>query len=371
MYVINLSIRYLSTVVGEEVAPYQVQVMPLEKVILVTTSPTSTYSVSNTWLPYQQQEYLWFTLSCIDNIKCEELAQGMRTSPEEFHHFRLLFSMSSQTTQTKETVIRIESVVNGNMVSSLLQKYEGEEEVLLTAKDEKKLMSETMNNILVESFDDSDVISPSSESHIYNMLQELLIASRTTIQNQSSTMWDSVFWNDDNYRPDKTSKQLTDTYKKLDKTSQSRMVDYFNNGTKVGVELEFGMGKIFGGSLGVNYGENKEGINSKEQMEKALAEVRDNVRWDGQKFVPKPLSLCRINLAKLRDSQSLKDKNVRIRYTTAVLSTPINILDNSSLSRIEAGERKRVADMQYALEEKFDVLKKKITSIIAMIHFQN
>jgi hypothetical protein len=71
---------------------------------------------------------------------------------------------------------------------------------------------------------------------------------------------------------------------------------------------------------------------SKEEMAKLLQESRDNVEWDGEKFVPKPMQLSRINLSKFRDSQSFQDRNVRVRYTTAELSAPIKFLEHAELT---------------------------------------
>ncbi|XP_046456833.1 uncharacterized protein LOC124203958 isoform X2 [Daphnia pulex] len=70
----------------------------------------------------------------------------------------------------------------------------------------------------------------------------------------------------------------------------------------------------------------------KEEVEKLLQESRDNVEWDGEKFVPKPMQLSRINLGKFRDSQSFQDRNVRVRYTTAELSAPIKFLEHTELT---------------------------------------
>jgi hypothetical protein len=70
----------------------------------------------------------------------------------------------------------------------------------------------------------------------------------------------------------------------------------------------------------------------KEEVEKLLQESKDNVQWDGEKFVPKPMQLSRINLAKFRDSQSFQDRNVRVRYTTAELSAPIKIMEHAELT---------------------------------------
>jgi hypothetical protein len=70
----------------------------------------------------------------------------------------------------------------------------------------------------------------------------------------------------------------------------------------------------------------------KDEVEKLLQESRDNVQWDGEKFVPKPMQLSRINLSKFRDSQSFQDRNVRVRYTTAELSAPIKFLEHTELT---------------------------------------
>jgi hypothetical protein len=70
----------------------------------------------------------------------------------------------------------------------------------------------------------------------------------------------------------------------------------------------------------------------KEEIAKLLQESRDYVQWDGEKFVPKPMQLSRINLGKFRNSQSFQDRSVRVRYTTAELSAPIKFLEHTELT---------------------------------------
>jgi hypothetical protein len=67
-------------------------------------------------------------------------------------------------------------------------------------------------------------------------------------------------------------------------------------------------------------------------VEKLLQESRNHVQWDGEKFVPKPMQLSRINLGKFRDSQTFQDRNVRVRYTNAELSAPIKIMEHAELT---------------------------------------
>ena len=238
----------------------------------------------------------------------------MRAKPHQFGHLKLLFSLESQTTQTRETVIRIDNVVSGDMVSSLMQRYDpAQQEPLLTANDEKRLLKETMANVIVETFDKSDVLSPNSKSQINNALKELLFSSRLTIKEESNRMWGSVFWNDDNYRPDKTTKTLNSIYQKLDNESRTRMTDAFENNAKAGLGAETSFLKLFMARADLKAEYSSQESKLTEDVARLYQERRDDVHWDGEKFAPKPLSLARINLSKLRDRQSLKDRSVRVR----------------------------------------------------------
>ena len=69
----------------------------------------------------------------------------------------------------------------GEMAAKLDQRYSNKPDALLTAKDEKRLLTESSTNVLIDSFDDSDVVSPSTEAQIYNMLQDMLVTSRSVI----------------------------------------------------------------------------------------------------------------------------------------------------------------------------------------------
>ena len=233
----------------------------------------------------------------------------MRAKPQQFGHFCL--ALESQTTQM---VIRIDSVVSGDMVSSLMQRYDpAQQEPLLTANDEKRLLKETMANVIVETFDKSDVLSPNSKSQINNALKELLFSSRLTIKEESNRMWGSVFWNDDNYRPDKTTKTLNSIYQKLDNESRTRMTDAFENNAKAGLGAETSFMKLFTARADLKAEYSSQESKLTEDVARLYQERRDDVHWDGEKFAPKPLSLARINLSKLRDRQSLKDRSVRVR----------------------------------------------------------
>jgi hypothetical protein len=69
-----------------------------------------------------------------------------------------------------------------------------------------------------------------------------------------------------------------------------------------------------------------------------LQESRDHVQWDGEKFMPKPMQLSKINLGKFRDSQSFQDRNIRVRYTNAELSAPIKFMEHTELAVVNEWE---------------------------------
>jgi hypothetical protein len=329
----NQIVNYLTEFVGQKIQSNQVQVIPFEKLVLASTTPSTAVLLTTNWLPYQMQKSLQFTMSCLTQKDCDQLAADMRINPQQFDHFKLLFSLTSQTSQTKQTVIRVDNVVSGQMVSDLLLRYDQNvQEVFLSANDEKRLLMETMTNVLVETFDDLDVVSSNSESQIYNLLKNALFTSRTTIKEQNDTTWDSVYWNDESYRPDKTSKTLNDLHNKLDRESQKKLIDTYQNVNKTENGGETDFLTLFLGKSKFNVEFSRHGPTTKEGIEKFYQESKDYVQWEGDEFVHKPLALSKINLSQLRDRQSFQDVKLIVRYSTAILSTPINFVQNIDLT---------------------------------------
>jgi hypothetical protein len=360
------------------------------------------------WTPYDKSKMLRLSLSCYEQKICDELAEEMRSDPEQFHHFKLLYSLSSQTSLAKETTITFESVTSSQMVADLLHKFGDKTEVFLTANDEKKMLTEIATNIRMYTFNDSEIESPDTEIQLYNILKDSMVVYRTMIKETKDKMWDSVFWNEDNYRPDKTATTLNEVINYLDKETQKELANMFqkaerqsiikenlssmsNNKTREEEKLRRGNRTIeneIGGSqtaeqkpfiqhnqiekweLAKNYSDEQnrnisriqhsydanswadvDRISSvisekmsndsdssrrveilKADVEKLLQESKNHIQWDGDKFVPKPIQLSRINLAKFRDPQLFQDRKVRVRFMNAELSVPIKFVEHAELT---------------------------------------
>jgi hypothetical protein len=321
--------KYVSKIVGHQVNDHQVQIIPFDKVILTSTMPSTAFYFTTHWLPYQLQLSHQFSLLCFERKVCDQLAVEMRSNPEQFGHFKLLFGLASQVSQTKDITIRIDNVVSGQMVQNLLQQFD-DDQVFLTANDEKRLLTETTTNILIDTLEDSDMVSSISESEIYNMVKEML--SVTTAKEQNNQMWESVFWNDDNYRPDKMSYTLNKTFKKLDAEAQRNMSELYKNFSVVGIEGEVNFLELISITASVKSEFTRHGCTSNEDLANFYRESKDHVEWDGDKFEPKLLTLSKMNLTQWRDKNSLQDRSIRVRYSTAVLSAPINFVQHADVT---------------------------------------
>ena len=319
-----------------------VQITPFEQVTLgfsCATCFSDRFSLSTAWMPYTMTKSVTMRLFCYSQSDCDSLAQEMRERPQMFSDLRLLLSVASQTSKTKETQISVESIRSSNMAAKLNQQMGTKDSAFLTADDEQRFFSESANNIIVDSFDDSDsdsIFSEGSKDKILNFLKvNLLEPSRTIIKEVGDKNWESVYWNPDNYRPDVTTKALNDVYSKSDKETQQKLIDEWTNTNKFGAEYGVGIEGIAEVKTKLDTDFSRSGKNTKEDLQKFMQESKNNVQWDGSKFVPKPMTLSRLNLAKLRDTQTFKDRSVKVSYRTAVLTVGIHTTQEAKLQSID------------------------------------
>ena len=256
----------------------------------------------------------------------------MQTNPDLFNHLKLLFGSTSQASHTEDIIIRIDNIVGkSQMVQNLLQQFDQDtQDVFLTANDEKRLLTETTINILIETIEDMDVVSSISELEIYNKLKEILISG--TINEQSPETWKSVLWNDENYRPDKIADTLNRIFKKLDNETHRNMSELYQNYDIVQNEGVASFREFISTTASAKTDFSRHGCTSTDDLEKFYQESKNHVEWDGDQFLPKSLTLSKINSTQLRDKQSLQDCSVRVRFSTAVLSIAINFVQHADLT---------------------------------------
>jgi hypothetical protein len=333
----NEVVKHLKEIVDQEIKSNKVRVIPLDKVILTSKISTADYWLSPVWKNYDQRKTIWFSFSCNDLQVCDKLAKEMQSDPTQFDHLKLLYSLSSLTTYTtKQITISIESVTSGQMVSNLLLKFKDKNEVFLNGNDTVKMLAEMATNIRRETFEDNEIGSPDTEIQIYKSLKDFLITSMTTITEQSDKRWDSVFWHNENYRPDKATKTLNEM---INTDNEKELADLFQTQDSYNSNIFWTAIKEVSSTVLAKSTNDSDSSRRAEivivNFAKLLQESKNHVQWDGEKFVPKPLQLSRINLGKFRDSQSFQDLKVSVRYINAELSAPIKFAQHAELTVTE------------------------------------
>ncbi len=141
-----------------------VRVLPLDRVMMYSEIGLSpNYEIEQNWIDYKSDKFLKFKYICEKMVHCDDLATQMKRNPEQFK-LKMRFSLSSQKSQTKETRISVESIINGEMMNKIDQQFKGKEVILLTAEGKKQLLKESSENVIIQTVDDSEILSKNSQT---------------------------------------------------------------------------------------------------------------------------------------------------------------------------------------------------------------
>ena len=294
-----------------------VRVVPFEQVKLVTLGRYFGFNIPTDWTSVgQSPRVVSFLLICDTKSKVKELIQHVRQHRSYFRHFKLLLRLK-QDTRRQPIVIRVEDILAGNMMATLRQRFRNQ--VLLAAEDEEKLVMESTTRVLAaETFSDLET-AQEVETEIANKITKL-ISSREIICDERSEVWNSVLWNDDNYRPDKLAMCLnsTEDFYELDVMDNVKKMNLIFWDT---LSARTAFLKL---AANLNIDLSRTETQSSLEFGKFCDEIQKHVMWNGERFVPKPLNLTRIYL----EQDIEKELKVRIDFLTTAINVP-DIGDNS------------------------------------------
>jgi len=215
----------------------------------------------------------------------------------------------------------MENITSGKLFGKLEQRYPVAEYVYLTAEDTKNLLSESVNNVLVESFSDNEVVSAGLEAPIYSILEKMMVSAKETIEGIGDK-WDFVFWNNENCRPDRVAEILNDSWEKSDEETKKKIISEVD-GVKKG---SFNLSAIFKVPFELMGESGQKSSKDGKYWEKKYTEVLKTVEWKGDKFIPKSMSLSKINLSKIRSSDGYNELKTQVTYSMAILTMTINVI---------------------------------------------
>ncbi|XP_046456152.1 uncharacterized protein LOC124203522 [Daphnia pulex] len=84
--------KHLSQLLSQQIEPSQVKIFPFDSVRLTSKVQSADFSLTNEWLPYDNQPSLRFTLICPTREDCGRVKTQMQNFPKQFEHLQLEFN---------------------------------------------------------------------------------------------------------------------------------------------------------------------------------------------------------------------------------------------------------------------------------------
>jgi len=299
-------ISYLREIINPEIKAHNVQLIPFDQVLLGSVSET--LQVVSKWIPYQLNMFMWFNILCSSVAEAEALTEEMRTRPQycsQLQSLRIKFGLTSlENLRRKEILIRSENVRSGRLFRTINQKYPLAASVLVTAADFCTLLSQSVKAVINSNFNSNDILDATSKAAIHSTVELMLGAKKTKIESNNPTAWESVFYFDEDLRPDRAVEAINDVYNELDEEAQDRMKEIVGKRLTVSMNDRIWDAKLL----------------------KIIEFSQNTIEWSGYQFVPKSnINLFRINLSSIHNKYTSGNWNVLAQFTSASLSMAINL----------------------------------------------
>jgi hypothetical protein len=84
--------KHLSQLLSQQIEPSQVKIFPFDSVRLTSKVQSADFSLTNEWLPYDNQPSRRFTLICPTREDCGRVKTQMQNFPKQFEHLQLEFN---------------------------------------------------------------------------------------------------------------------------------------------------------------------------------------------------------------------------------------------------------------------------------------
>ncbi|XP_055351136.1 uncharacterized protein LOC129597554 [Paramacrobiotus metropolitanus] len=316
---------------------FLLNIIPVESIRIKPVGLNRKYRFIDRWIPYASQpQYVIFRLICPTQPDCDEIAGNIREAPSAFiWNLRVQYSLEGQHSVGKSITVKAEHVQQTSMYAAINQKLPQKNPVYLTSDDANKLSTEIANNIQGVEIEDEDYIAEQNAPTLMALINKALQFVSNNTKDFDNNTWNSVFWSDDNSRPDRVTQETNDVYSQLDEKSKSRFKNEVESSTSKGFSFELGLTfKTKGnadasGGVGASYDTSKVQMSQKEvdQLNHLLQEAKKKSTWKGEKFVPKPMDVKRMNTGNIKVGTELSTTNLRVSVATSMLTDAIKLVD--------------------------------------------
>lgn len=305
----NCAIHYLQEIYNNDIKTFNIQLIPFDQVLLSSNTYSKTYHVISDWTPYQLKTSMWFSVLCSSATEAVDLAKEIRTKPEHcclLKSLRIKFGLSTlEQPQRKKILIHPENIRSTQIFHKINRRFPLTNSVIVTAADFSTLLSQSVREVIHSNFKSNDVLDPTSIATILSTVELMLHAKKKRMEGNFS-VWNSVFWLDEDLRPDRAAESINEFYNELDEEAQNRMKDELKR-------------SIFSPKKWTR----------DEKLLKIFTSNRSTFEWNGRHFVPSFNStLFKIKLSS--DPNKYTTGNVMTQFTSASWTMAIELRDSGA-----------------------------------------
>jgi hypothetical protein len=300
------------------VTPEQMQPLPFYQVRVIWNSAEQKLQkakLSSTWNNnLQQQSIQPFVVFADDKETCEKLSTTLQNKPDFFtSSIALEYSLSASSTAARILTVKSEHFLNSQLMATLKTMDLQTPERYLTADDANRLTMQVMDNVIASQVVDGEYVPDADQLTLKDIVTSSLQLVNVDAGNFSGKMWESVFWDPVYARPDKVSSYLN---KVLDINQGNHTVSKSSSySDKDEGSANIGIDGLF--TLGGKTGSQSSNSASYSELQEWLLLHNYDVEIKGEIFVPKSLSLKRLNLGVLSRQETIFTKSVQMHHVDA------------------------------------------------------
>jgi hypothetical protein len=338
-----VALKELSLVIRED----QIHPLPFYQARIIWNNPEEQLqqlTLSSAWINnLKQQQTYTFRVTAENNASCQLLAETIRTTPNQFSdNIQLQFTVSGAKIDSKTVTVSSEHVAGAQLTASLknLPGADGPNRYL-TSSDYNRFLWQIANQVVATEVISGDYVDADDELSLKNVIAQMFQAQKENSAQFDNNTWNSVFWDPMDARPDLITKELNKFFFYNQTDHLFYKTDSSSSSTSGSASLLKGM---FGGSA--SHGSTSS--MTQDDITHLLEQYNIESEFDGQKWVPKKLTLNRLNVNDLNRKDILTTTRIRVRQVEigGVLQVGVGNASRDKLDDENRYLRQQLADIQ-------------------------
>jgi hypothetical protein len=331
----------------------QIHALPFYQARIIWNNPEQELNdlkLTSAWVNnLKQQQSYSFRVAAANNASCNLLAQTIRTSPDEFvESIQLQFTVSAAKIDSRVINVKSEHVSSSQLVASLKNMPGADGPIRrLTSNDYNKMLWQISNQVLVSEVTSGDYVNADDELSLKDVVAQMFQTQKENTAQFDDKMWNSVFWDPLNERPDKITDELNHAI--FINQTDHRAYRTQSGSSGWSAKVSGLISKLFG----AEGSDSSSSSLTTDELSHFLQTSDIESQIKGEKFVPKQLDLTRLNVNDLSRQDLFATKRIKVRQVDigGVLQIGIGNANKDQLDDENRYLRQQLTDIQSAYQQ--------------------